>query len=561
MQKSLRGFVVMGIAGAFGQITSISNAADAPSPGQGNPFDSLPRLEPAPAPAVTVDIQKQPTDPAVLRLLASRIVPAKFQIAGVKTLPFDTVAAQFSPLTNREVTVADLLQAAANVTRLYQEKGYPLSFAFIPAQTFQDNIVVVNVVEGYVDTVKIEGNPGASEERLRDIAEQLKDDRPLSSKTFERVTRILGLQPGMRVSATVHPPLNTDGAAEMILDVKRRPLTAGMALDSAASGVRAILSATENGLTPLGEQITVSTLQPRGPSHEEYYGVSYAQPLGQRGLLLQANLSDYKGEPENQALTPLQFQARYQTQTRRVGAGLSYPLILDNRRSLTVSGGAYAVDNTQRFFRSVPATVPVIESTADIRAVNLGLSWSELAETSATQLSAALYRGFDTAGAKVVNSDAELNFTRVRTDFSRTQSLPGQFGVTFSGSGQYSGDILPTSEQIGFGSRLFGLAYPPGEIAGDKGWGLALEFSYAHPIDYAYLKQVQPYLMTDSARVYSNGGSLTHSKIASVGSGLRFTDRQHYALDLSLAYPIGEKPVNADNRALRLNLSYSYHLD
>ena len=109
---------------------------------------------------------------------------------------------------------------------------------------------------------------------------------------------------------------------------------------------------------------------------------------------------------------------------------------------------------------------------------------------------------------------------------------------------------------------LFGLAYPAGEIAGDKGWGVALELNRSFPIaDVKYLKQVQPYILADSAQATSNGLLSAKSDIASIGFGVRFGDQRHYSLDLSIAKPIGDIPVNADERALRLNLSYSYQLD
>ena len=151
MQRFIERLVAVCLTSALGQMALMPHAsADARSAGQGNPLDNLPKLEPSPAPAVTVDIQPQALDPAMQRLLASRIVPSRFKIAGVESIPFELVAAEFAPLTNREVTVAELLQAANKVTQIYQAKGYPLSFAFVPAQTFQDNIVEINVVEGYV---------------------------------------------------------------------------------------------------------------------------------------------------------------------------------------------------------------------------------------------------------------------------------------------------------------------------------------------------------------------------------------------------------------------------
>jgi hemolysin activation/secretion protein len=563
MQRFIERLVAVCLTSALGQLALMPHvsAADARSAGQGNPLDNLPKLDPSPAPTVTVDIQPQALDPAMQRLLMSRIVPSRFKIAGVESIPFELVAAEFSPLTNREVTVAELLQAANKVTQIYQAKGYPLSFAFVPAQSFKDNIVEINVVEGYVSSVKIEGNPGASEERLRNIAEQLKADRPLSRATFDRITSVLSLQPGMRIKATVRPPENTDGASEMTLDVSRKPVTTSFAVDTATSSLRGIFSVTENGLTPLGEQVTLSTIAPRGPSREEYVGLNYIQPIRWQGMLLQVTLSDYKGEPENQALTAQQLQSRYQTKTQRVSANLSYPLILKPTRSLTLSGGIYAVKNSSRYTLDVPAPAPSIEFSSDIRALSLELTSTEVSDRSSTQWSLGVYQGFDSMGARQVNGNIDLDFLRIKGSFTQSNQFANGYGITVSGMGQYSSNILPLSEQVSFGAKLYGLAYPVGEIAGDKGWGASLEFNKAFPYDGSYVKRIQPYVLADAAKVYVNAGRLTHSEIASVGTGVRFTDLRHYSLDLSIAQPVGEIPINASKRAPRFNLGYSYQLD
>lgn len=559
--------IVTGITyGLFQLLFMNAMAADTRSPGQGSALDNLPRLEPAleQGTSVNVDIEKRAQDPALTRLLDRRITPSHFQIAGVNAIPFALVAAEFSGMTNREVTVADVLHAAERVTKMYRDRGYPLSFAFVPAQRFDNNVVVIDVVEGFVDKISIEGNPGASEHHLRKIAGQLKKVRPLSQAVFERVTGILSLQPGMRIDATVRPPTTTDGAAEMVLNIRRRAVTASVALDNAASNVRGIVSVTENGLTPLGEQVTVSTMVPRGPSHEEYVGLNYAQPIGIEGTIFQLNVSDYTAEPVNQDLLPLLFEPRYYTKTQRVGATLGHPLLLDNSSNLTLSGGAYAVRNAVRYTPSLslgPAFSGDVVSESSIRALSLEMAWTNIAEQSVTQISGGVYHGVDVAGASLTNSDIDLGFTRFRTQFSRSDRFASQIGTTFSGTGQFSDSILPTSEQISFGARQFGLAYPVGEIAGDKGWGLALEVNYAIGADHAWIRQIQPYVMTDSARIYGNTGTPTHHKLASVGAGFRVSDQRRYSLDLSLARPTGDIPVNARDRSLRLNVSYSYQLD
>jgi hemolysin activation/secretion protein len=54
---------------------------------------------------------------------------------------------------------------------------------------------------------------------------------------------------------------------------------------------------------------------------------------------------------------------------------------------------------------------------------------------------------------------------------------------------------------------------------------------------------------------------LIHDTLGSVALGVRFSDGRYYTLDLSLAKPVADVPVNSSSRSPRVNASYSYQLD
>ncbi|ALD92514.1 ShlB/FhaC/HecB family hemolysin secretion/activation protein [Cupriavidus gilardii] len=533
-------------------------AADPRSPVQGDPTQTLPKIAP-PKPTGEVKVQVERPDPAMQNLLSARLTPARFQIEGVKTLPFDQIADKFKPLAGKEITVAELLQAANAVTEMYQQQGYPLSFAFVPAQSFENGNVLITVVEGYVARVTIRGNAGPLENRLRAIAERLKEERPLTRASFDRYSSVLGLQPGVQVGATVQPPTTTDGASEMVLEVKRKPIAFGTGVDYMSPGVRAIATATASGLTPLGEQLTVSALFPKGRDDEEYYALGYAQPIGTEGLVARVNASHYRGVPQNATLEQIGFNRRYVNDNKRLGASLSYPLLLSARHSLTLSGGLYGTDQFERYTQA--GTDRSVAIGTNVRVVNAELAYVQRKEGVSRSATLGLYKGVDALGARRENNANDLSFLRTRLLLSQATDLPFGFGMAVSAAGQYSGDRLASSEQISFGGRFFGLGYPAGEVAGDKGWGASAEISRLFGMDMTYLKTLQPYVMADVARVYSNSYSLTHRSLSSVALGVRFSDRRYYTLDLSLAQPVGDKPINADRRSPRINASWSYQFD
>lgn len=533
--------------------------AEPRSPILGDPTQTLPSIAPARPPQSNVSVQVERPDSALQNLLTSKLTPQRFQIEGVKAIPFAEIAAKFAPLAGKEITVGQLLAVANEVTQMYQQRGFPLSFAFVPTQSFENGNVLVTVVEGHVSTITIRGEAGPAEGRLRAIAEQLMQDQPLRRETFEHYVNVLALQPGMQVAATVQPPQTTDGACEMVLEVKRKPFTFGMGLDYKDPSVRGIFTATTNSLTPLGEQISVSALAPRGPDHEEYYVASYGQPIGTEGMMARLSASHYRGVPQNGTLAQIGFDTRYVNDTKRLGGTLSYPVILNNAHSLTATGGLYANDQFERYTQS--GTGSQIALTTHVRVLSAELAYVQRQEGQTRSATLGVYKGMNALGASRENNVNDLDFVRSRLVVSQATDLPWGFGVAVSAAGQYSGQRLASSEQISFGGRFFGLGYPAGEVAGDKGWGASAEINRLFTPGLTYLKTVQPYVLTDMARVYSNSLSLVHRTLQSVAIGLRFSDRRYYTLDVSVAQPVGDKPTNAARRSPRLNATYSYQFE
>lgn len=111
----------------------------------------------------------------------------------------------------------------------------------------------MTVVEGYVSAVKVTRRPGAVEDKIRAIDDRIVADRPLRRATFERYINVLGLLPGITVAANVVPPQNTDGATTLELKVDRKPFNVSAGVNFNQPGVQGLLTATENGLTALGE--------------------------------------------------------------------------------------------------------------------------------------------------------------------------------------------------------------------------------------------------------------------------------------------------------------------
>ena len=64
----------------------------------------------------------------------------------------------------------------------------------------------------------------------------------------------------------------------------------------------------------------------------------------------------------------------------------------------------------------------------------------------------------------------DLDFKRFNLNAKQTFVLPAQFGLVLSAAGQYSSNILPSSEQVSFGSWRYAMGYPQGNRAATRAW-------------------------------------------------------------------------------------------
>nr|WP_244193314.1 POTRA domain-containing protein [Paraburkholderia eburnea] len=543
-----------------------SRPASSGNPAAGNPLDALPQINaPQKAPNVTVQVEQQ--TPQLQQLLATHITPTTFKVEGVKSIPFDEVVKRFAPLANHDITIGQLIETANEVTKLYQERGYALSFAFVPAQDFAGGAVRITVVEGYVNDVKITGKPGKLEDKMRAIAAHIVEDRPLRTATFQRYINVLGLLPGLKVKANVPPPTNTDGATTLELDATQKPYDVSTGIDFNHPGVQGLLTLTENGLTPFGEQLSVSALLPKGRDNVTYLAAHAAVPIASDGLMAKIDASHYRGNPTDNPGLP-SYVERTVISDKITGA-LSYPLLLSNTRSVVGTLSAYAAHDEDRYHNTINGLQYGLKS--QVRVVQLQADYTDVQTGQVRKASIAVAKAFNVLGASksadtniaglTLQNPASLNFVRTNASFSQTNDWPMGFGTAVAVIGQYSPVSLPTSEQISFGAQRFAAGYEPGEASGDSGWAYSLELNRPLKVGKVWLQTLTPYVSFDMARVYLHAGTPSPSRLSSASIGFRLSDGRYYSLDLSVAKALADAPVESASRSPRFNATFSYQLN
>lgn len=529
------------------------------------PLDTLPRpaLPTQPGGDVQVEVQR-PAAPADA-LLQSKLTPRKFDIAGVKSIPFDEVAALFTPLVGQNLTVNDIVERSQRATALYRQHGYALSFFFVPQQDFKDGVVRVVAVEGHVQTVRIEGAVGAAEAKLRSMVEPLQREQPLRTATFKHVIALLGRLPGVGIQAQVQPPTSTDGASTMVIQARLKKYDVAAGLEARKPVPRAVVSALVNDPIVPGSQLGVSTLLSTA-DHDSFNALHYEQYVGSEGWSVRGAVSQYRGDPNEQLGVTSPLDRR--TDVDRVELTASLPLRLSRTMSSVVSTGFYGVDTQDRLTN--PANGAWLTDESRVRAMFVQWAYSDQQADDARQLNLKLTHGIKGLGASAAvtsnvpglggPSSVELAFAKLQFEASHSRRFANQFGATASFGMQFSPDSLPSSEKASFGGNRFARGYSPGAGVGDSGWGVGLEVNRAFAFDSFLLRQWQPYLLLENARVYGRVATPSPARLRSVSLGLRLTNHKQYSLDLAMSKPLGDLPSDNPERRWRASLALSYRL-
>ncbi|WEJ06338.1 ShlB/FhaC/HecB family hemolysin secretion/activation protein [Pseudomonas sp. FJ2-5-13] len=496
-------------------------------------------------------------------LMDTKVTIRKLQIEGGTVYPLAETAQVYAPLIGRETNLAQLIEATRGVTRRYQEDGYLLSYAFLPQQNFENGLVRVVLVEGYIKDYQQTGDIGSVSAYVDKLAQKLLAERPLTRKTFERYTTLMSRIPGLSVQAQVPPPGTTDGATHMQIQANRKPFTTSMSLvQKSRGGTQALLSATSNSQTAMGEQLSVSGLFPPGEDKEHYYRVDYNQFINAEGTQLALAAERYRADPNSSVQLDGGFELKPHQSIDRYSIGLSHPFIASPTESLTLGTRLYAVDQTTRYkLVGFPLSFDI---ESNLRALAFEGDWRKADAQRLRIISAGLYQGIDGLGAKARSdlgvAKPDLDFFRLRLSGVQSDKFFDNWQGVLSGALYWSDNTLPDSERVTFGGQNFGRGYPDDQGSGDKGWGVAYEVNYSFNRTGNWVKILQPYVVVDRAKSWFNDLPVKANDMSSAAVGLRFGDKKYYNIALEAAKPMSDIALDSFNRRPRYTLSFSYQL-
>lgn len=441
---------------------------------------------------------------------------------------------------NTTISIADLEGIVQNITNYYRNNGYILSRAVLPPQHVANGIVHIRIIEGYIDQVRVAGNPKGAKYILTQYGERISASRPVKINVMEHYLRLANEIPGASVRAVLEPA-KQQGASDLNLVTDEKTLSGYISYDDYGTlyiGPQQITAnINANSIFRSGDSTHLSYVRTSRPWQLQYYDFSNETPLGGSGLRGTLGVNNSKTKP-GYFLEPLEIQGN----ATNIYGLINYPIVRSRDKDINITGGANYINSRVNALG---------EELYDdqIRSVKIGANYNGSDRFYGSNLlSGFLEQGLNIFGAsndpnstKVSRFGASAIYTKATLNAGRMQQLFWRFSTFIYGTGQYSFSPLLASPQFAFGGSQLGRAYDPAELIGDRGAAGSVELRMDLAPGWYLLQTMQPYLFYDAGVIWNlrNIPNIKQKVSAtSTGFGIRVNFTKNFSGNFMMTQPL-----------------------
>jgi len=457
------------------------------------------------------------------------------------------------------LAIDDFRELTVQIRRYYRERGLILARAYVPEQNITDQRVMINILEGLLENIALEGSEIYSLDTLKKPFAGL-INHPIEYRRIESALLQAADSPGIQFKAIFSPGEEMGGSILKLSTVQEQRINAGLWLDNYGSqytgNYRLRLSGVINNVSNSADYLRVTLLKTFNPSNSVYYAMDYERPLNVWNAFLGFDVSNNAFEV-GQEFEELEIKG----DSNAIGIHLRKVFMRQRDRNL--------------FTRFALRTK---NASSDQASTNIG-------EDKLTVLSLALHYNGDSSWLLRGNHAAEMRYS---------QGLPDVLGATGSESsgissggdfsklnlrythryllqknqvvkiqyrGQFSSDSLSSIEQTALGGPNSVRAYPVSEVLMDSSNIINLEWqarSAQIEEELTWLKNFQFGAYYDFATGKRNQALANERGTATLrgmGGFVEFQPFGKFQARLDLAFPQGgDEPTDGDSFQFYFNL-------
>lgn len=485
---------------------------------------------------------------------------SKIEITGNTRFDVAILHALVADAEGKNLTLAQLEEAAGRITSYYQGHGYPLSRAVIPMQTVHNGVVRLMIIEARYGKIKLDNRSRVDESLLSGTLAPLQSGQQVEQHALDRSLLLLSDVPGVASNATLKPG-DAVGTSDLEIETTNKQAVTGSAwVDNYGNRYTGIarLGGALNVFDPLhhGDVFSINALTTG--SGMNYGRLSYegllngvGTDLGAAYSALHYTLGDTLAALDGRGTAGVGSLWLKQTLVRTRDVNLYAQVEYDHKQ---LKDDIDATDiRTDRHLDEVTASL-----IGDWRNFNGVNSWSLALTQGRVEFGNAAAELADAATARTQGS-----FSKWAAAFNRLQSIDQSDALYVALSGQWSNTNLDASEMMVAGGAYTVRAYDIGALSADS--GVLGNVEWRHELGRLLSGRMQGTVFFDSQHVtidhttWSAGSN--NATLSGAGVGLNWFGAAGSSVTAAVAAPVGATPqLIRDNKSVHawiaLNLTF-----
>ncbi|MEQ9001654.1 MAG: ShlB/FhaC/HecB family hemolysin secretion/activation protein [Coleofasciculus sp. B1-GNL1-01] len=473
-----------------------------------------------------------------------QITVNQFEFIGNTAFSDEELAEVTAEFTNRPITFAELLNARTAVTQLYVDNGYATSGAFIPPQPLTQDTVTIEIVEGGIEEIQVNGlrrlRPNYVRSRIA-----VANPKPLNVPHLLESLRLLQLDPLIENISAELSTGSGPGTSLLIVDVIEAntwsyQLFANNGRSPSVGSFRRGASITQANLLGFGDGATLSYTNTDGSDEIEF---NYTLPVNPRNGTVSFSFSNTSSEIIEEPFNFLDIQSDstsfdltfrqplLETPTQELAVGLT----ASRRNTETVF-----LEDRLGFRLGFPSLGADEDGRIRVSALRFFQEWTQRGASEVFALRSQFNLGLGIFDATVNDDEPDSRFFTWRGQAQWVRLLAPDTLLVLQGDIQLAAqDLLPV-EQIGLGGLGSVRGYRQDIRLTDNGAFASAEVRL--PIlripEWDGILQVTPFV--DVGTTWNNGeiDDPDPSSLASLGLGLQWQQGDRITARLDWGIPL-----------------------
>jgi len=400
-----------------------------------------------------------PEEPRDQRLGQIRVFVEDIHVVGSTVFSDEELAETTKPFAHRMLTTEDLERLRLALTLLYVNKGYLTSGAIIPDQDVKFGIVIVQIIEGALTRVDVEGNKWFASSYLRDRVELGLRKPVILGPLQERLQLLQQDQRIERINAELRPG---EQRGESVLNLRvtdRQPFHGSIEVNNyqtpLVGEIRGLATIVDDNVTGHGDAARITYGQSRGAI--PIIDAAYSVPLNR----YETTFSPYYRRNDYKLIESPFDPLSLKTNTEIIGLSLRQPIYrtVNDEVALSIIGEHSFIQSF--IFGDVPFSLfPGFQNgIATVSALRLAQEWTHRTLDTVVAVRSRFSVGLNVLGA-TINSDSATPDGQFFSWLGQAQAIK-QFGEKLFGLQLFgrmdlqvtNSPMLP-QEQVAVGGRF-----------------------------------------------------------------------------------------------------------